>query len=238
MITVANLKSFLGVTVADKDTLLQECIDDAHGEANRTSGRELEYSEHTIYIDGSGSDIIQLSEAPIVEVTELKYWNGEDYVDLLDAGDTIADNIVYLGGFSVKLKGGYIFYKGVLNIMVTFTAGYRYADLWQASKAYLLGNYVIYNGSLYVCSTAHTSGVAFDASKWTAKTVEVVPNDLEKAVKYNASIIFYESPAGKNLLAKTSENMGGQASKGSGYDFEKMREYYMKTYEAYRKINI
>jgi hypothetical protein len=240
MLTLTKFKRFLEIPEEriEKDTVLQEFIDDAIGEANRVSCRTLEYSEHTIYLDGTGTEEIELTEAPVYNVTELKYWNGEDYVNLLDSGDNIEDIVIYSGGFKIKLKEGYNFYKGVLNIMITYRAGYRWADGWAENTAYLIGNNVIYNNQLYECVTAHTSSSTFDITKWETLSVEVTPPDLEKAIKYNAALIFYESPAGKNLLAKSSENLGGASSKGTNYDFGNMREYYIKTYESFRKTNI
>lgn len=240
MLTLSKLKGFLEIPEdrTEKDVILSEFIDDAIGEANRISGRMLEFSEHTVYLDGTGTDVIELGDAPVYNVTEMKYWNGEDYVDLLEPGDTIEDIVLYPGGFKIKLKNAYVFYKGVLNIMVSYSAGYKWADEWKTGIAYLAGNHVIYNNQLYSCITPHASSSVFEAEKWLAESVETVPGDLEKAIKYNASVLFYESPAGKNLLARTSENIGGASSKGTSYDFEAMREYYTKTYEAYRKMNV
>jgi hypothetical protein len=93
MLTLTKFKLFMDITEdrTEKDTLLQEFIADAIGEANRVSNRVLEFSEHTVYLDGTGTNEIDLTEAPVNEITELKYWNGEDYVDLPDSGDTLED---------------------------------------------------------------------------------------------------------------------------------------------------
>jgi hypothetical protein len=240
MLTLTKFKRFLDIPEdrTEKDTLLQEFIADAIGEANRVSNRVLEFSEHTVYLDGTGTNEIDLTEAPVNEITELKYWNGEDYVDLPDSGDTLEDIVIYPGGFKIQLRNNYMFYKGVLNIMVSFTSGYRWADEWRENTAYAEENIVIYNDVLYKCITAHTSSDTFDITKWEALDAELIPQDLEKAIKYNAALLFYESPAGKNLFAKSSENLGGASSKGTNYSFEEMRQYYMKTYEQYRKENI
>lgn len=240
MLTLSKLKRFLEIPEerTEKDDLLAEFIEDSIGEANRVSGRVLEFSDHTVYIDGTGTNVIELGDAPVYNVTELKYWNGEDYTDLLEAGDTIEDVVIYPGGFKIKLKNSYLFYKGILNVMVSYSAGYKWADEWQTETEYLEGNIVIYNNQLYTCSVAHTSSSIFEPGNWQSESAETVPADLEKALKYNAAVLFYESPAGKNLLGRTSENIGGASSKGTSYDFEVMREYYTKTYESYRKINV
>lgn len=39
-------------------------------------------------------------------------------------------------------------------------------DAWAANTPYPVGIYVTYNDDLYLCTTAHTSGAAFDSAKW------------------------------------------------------------------------
>ena len=47
------------------------------------------------------------------------------------------------------------------------------ASAWASSTAYTTSSYVVYNGLLYKCSTAHTSTSTFDSTKWTqVKLVE------------------------------------------------------------------
>lgn len=242
MLTLTKFKRFLEIPddTTSADGFLTDCINDAIGEANRVTNRALEYAEHTVYIDGSGSDILFLPDGPVIAVSEIKVWDGNDYTtDFFTSPDTVSNSIIYPGDFKIKLLKGYSFSQSALNYKITYTAGYLSADEWKASYAYLIGNQVVYNNNFYTCSTNHTSGSVFDVTKWTAVTgIESVPADLEKAIKYNAALIWYDSPAGKSMLGKTSDNIGGQSSKGAGYDFEKWREYYTKTYEAYRRHNI
>jgi hypothetical protein len=42
---------------------------------------------------------------------------------------------------------------------------------WVASHAYVVGDYVTNAGTMYYCTTAHTSTTTFDASKWNAQQV-------------------------------------------------------------------
>ena len=39
-------------------------------------------------------------------------------------------------------------------------------EAWQPNTSYEIGDYVVYNGLLYRCKTAHTSGTAFSATNW------------------------------------------------------------------------
>ena len=61
---------------------------------------------------------------------------------------------------------------------------------------------------------------------------------LAKAILYNAAMIFYESPQGKNYFAKTSENLGGASSKGTGFDFDAIKKEYIDLYNQNRVVNI
>ena len=238
MITLAKFKRFLAILDSNttKDVELQEFIDDAIGEADRIANRKLEYGSHVVYVEGNCKNYMFLNQGPVHAISEIKVWDGEDYTDdLFTDSDTVANSIIYPGGFKVQLLKGYTF-SGSLKI--TFTAGYRYADKWAASKAYLVGNLVLYNGTLYECATAHTSATTFAVgSNWTELNVETPPADLEKAVKFNAAVIFYESPVGEGWFMKNSSNTGGQSQDGFTIGKDKMVEYYTKTYEAFRIPN-
>ena len=45
------------------------------------------------------------------------------------------------------------------------------SDKWLPNSEYKRGAFCIYNDQLYRCTAAHTSGSAFDASKWSATTI-------------------------------------------------------------------
>ena len=45
------------------------------------------------------------------------------------------------------------------------------ALMWLSNAAYTRGDYVIYNGNLYVCVEDHSSGNTFDGSKWESTKV-------------------------------------------------------------------
>jgi hypothetical protein len=45
--------------------------------------------------------------------------------------------------------------------------GRTWKNAWQADTYYSLGNLVVYGGAVYACTTHHTSGLTFDATKWS-----------------------------------------------------------------------
>ncbi|KXK56253.1 MAG: hypothetical protein UZ05_CHB002000266 [Chlorobi bacterium OLB5] len=239
MLTLTKFKRFLGVDSSntDKDVVYQEFINDAIGEAERTTNRVLKFNTVKVHLNGNGTDTLILPEWPVYRVTKLQYFNGSDFVDIINSPDTIANSIRIINGYKIKFIKSYSFQCGVENIYLEFEAGYQFADEWVTGHAYLVGNNVVYNSQLYKCITAHTSGT-FDVTKWELLTVELIPTDLEKAVKYNAAMIFYESPAGSGWFMKNSSNTGGQSSDGFTIGKDKMIDYYTRTYEAYRKRNI
>ncbi len=198
MFSLEKYKRFLSIAAnnTDKDVFLQECIDFAVGEAERSTNRVLSYRLVKRYLSGDGSNTINLREYPVGLVTVLKYFDGSAYVDILTSPDTISNSVVLVKPYKAAFIKDYCFACGTDNIYTEFYAGFKWAAAWAASKAYLVNDLVMYNSNMYICDTAHTSGSVFDASKWSLHEVAVIPADLEKAMLYNAAMIFYESPAG------------------------------------------
>ena len=56
------------------------------------------------------------------------------------------------------------------------------ASVWAVSTAYTVGQYVVYNGLLYQCKTAHTSTSTFDSTKWNQVKVTDLINDVKTTV--------------------------------------------------------
>ena len=60
-----------------------------------------------------------------------------------------------------------------LEAKVTNLVGYDTAPAWTANRNnYLVGEVCLYEGKRYICTTKHTAGATFDATKWEEKTVE------------------------------------------------------------------
>jgi hypothetical protein len=51
------------------------------------------------------------------------------------------------------------------------TANPNISDAYDNTATYAVGEYCIYNNSLFKCSTAVTTAEDFDSTKWTATTV-------------------------------------------------------------------
>lgn len=63
---------------------------------------------------------------------------------------------------------------GAINEIFASAGGSANANIaadFDATATYDVGDYVIYNGSLYKCTTAVTTAGAWDSTKWTQTTV-------------------------------------------------------------------
>jgi hypothetical protein len=65
---------------------------------------------------------------------------------------------------------------GLVTIVDTYMAA------WQASTAYVVGDYVTQGGANYKCTTPHTSGATFDVTKW------IIQNGLTSSTKAGANV--------------------------------------------------
>ena len=95
---------------------------------------------------------------------------------------TTPGTYTYLGGLVVNdgevaiLKFDTSWHKEVTGIPMvsvsskTIELGLSQIPLWESDKDYVIGNQVNNNNHYYRCTTAHTSGISFDATKWTEIT--------------------------------------------------------------------
>ena len=60
------------------------------------------------------------------------------------------------------------------------------APQYSTSATYNVGDYVIYNGSLYRCTTKISTAESWTSGHWTAAKVGSELNDLKSAIQYNA----------------------------------------------------
>ena len=87
-----------------------------------------------------------------------------------------------------------------------------YAD-WEPDTAYTVNTDVVYNGKVYYCSVAHTSGDSFDSSKWTAATVPTLDGAVSGvSALYTGMKIAYKWPVtgGTSATILNINNLGGK----------------------------
>ncbi|MBI2560299.1 MAG: phage gp6-like head-tail connector protein [Planctomycetes bacterium] len=112
--TVVNVKAYLGVTGSADDSLIENLIDRVTEFVQRYCNRKFIRSTYDEYYDGNGTVYLFLSSYPIVSVELLE-------IDAIAKAS--ADYAIYADAGMIRLKDGK-FSEGVLNVHVTYTAGY------------------------------------------------------------------------------------------------------------------
>ncbi len=122
--TVANVKAYLGITGSTDDALIENLIDRVTDFIKRYCNREFTKSNYDEYYDGNGTGCLFLPNYPVVSVASLE-------IDGIIKAST--DYAIYADAGMVRLKNEK-FTDGVLNVHVTYTAGYATVpkDLEQA----------------------------------------------------------------------------------------------------------
>jgi hypothetical protein len=122
LISVKDVKDFLGITVTtDDDKLLANCKS-AQDEAGVAVDYQLEGSTFTEILDSDGTDIIQLRNLPVKSITSIY----QDFDRLYPASTLIADT-----DYAFNPKTGIVtgiavgFSEGINNIKAIYLAGYN-----------------------------------------------------------------------------------------------------------------
>ena len=118
IITVAELKAYVGVTTTDFDTIFEIFINSVSDEFNAYVGRKLGKATYTdVYFDGpAGSDLL-LPHFPVVSITSI-----EEDGDTLVEGD-YDDYLLYAdAGIIRRVMGSWL--RGNKTIKITYVAGY------------------------------------------------------------------------------------------------------------------
>lgn len=144
LVSLVNLKAFLNITGATKDTLLQAIKDGVEASVGNYCDRSflIPSTDYTEYYDGDGTLELILNQRPIISVSEI-------YIDpsCLFAGATLVPNLnsgspAQLISSTRDLNAGrvrlfmYAFLRGRRSVKVTYSAGYATvpADLQHAVK--------------------------------------------------------------------------------------------------------
>lgn len=125
IIELDTLKPYLGVKADDTshDTILATLISSVSMMIqNELSWPIIEEEHEDLEISGSGTSVLYLPAWPVTELSSVE----EDGVEL-DEGEDKDFRLIAPRGILRKLAG--VWSKGVLNIVVSMTAGYKLADV-------------------------------------------------------------------------------------------------------------
>jgi hypothetical protein len=118
--TLANVKSFMTITNTDDDALLQRLLTQVSGAVANYLNRNLLVQSYTERYDGNDAHRLCLRQSPITDVASLLI-NGSSIPESTDGGIVLPGYA--FDGFYIYLNG-YQFYRGVQNVIVTYTAGF------------------------------------------------------------------------------------------------------------------
>lgn len=100
--------------------------------------------------------------------------NGVTYNDNQNtSSDTPIFNVSPAGVMKVGSLTDGITTKTMTQVLSSFDTS-NIADAFSTSSTYAVGDIVIYNNTLYICTTAVSTAGAWDSSKWTATSVEAL----------------------------------------------------------------
>lgn len=137
MITLAEIKAFLNITVSTWDSQLTTFIAMAKKRADTLTNRKLEYKQHTEYYECNGETELILNQSPVAlaDISTIKYYDDatNTYVNLIDiTGDTIANTCEVINGYKLVLNKGYTF-SG--RIQIVYYAGYKATKVYKTISA-------------------------------------------------------------------------------------------------------
>ena len=119
--TLAQLKTYLGVSGADDDALLQALLNRVAPAAERACGRTFAQETVTEYHDGKDDSVLVLVKRPVESVASVHDDLDRAYTD--DALVSADDYVLYPDEGLIELDAGE-FRDGLRNVKVVYTAGY------------------------------------------------------------------------------------------------------------------
>lgn len=253
MIILNDIKSYLNITDSTKDNQLAGYINSSIAEVEKYCDRKLKYKTYTEYLDGDGDCVIYVPAYPVISVTSLKYYDEEteDYEDILDSGDTIADYVEVFDN-QIRLLSGYSFPAGDKNIQLVYVAGYKCitgtgtVSGTVATKS-ITGVSTLFNTEVTAGDTIQIEGFDYEVASVTNNTsltltdnlnatvsaknyvIKSTPPDLKQVLLEKVAIKYFDSFKGR--LGVASENVGAQASQS--YTFKDVN--HSATLDRYKR---
>ena len=143
LVTAAEYKAWRGITGTDYDTLIGTLADTATRRIERLTGRtvggfESTESPFTEQIDGTGTQVLRVSNGPITSITSIKPGKPGDYGTALDAsGYTFRDRTILRLPYNTTRRlgvddwegGSSVWTEGFANYEVVYAAGSAVADI-------------------------------------------------------------------------------------------------------------
>jgi len=121
--TLTKVKTYLGISDSDSDTLLGTLIDAASKAIKNYCHDNFDSTEYTEYHDGPRTEDLVLKHRPIISITDIWDDPDRDYEDgdKLDADD---DDYVSYADEGIIRAEAHTWNEGNKNIKITYTAGY------------------------------------------------------------------------------------------------------------------
>ena len=143
LITVGDLKNFMGIDTPIYDEKLTMIVNAMTDYIESRTGRRFKSTAYTEYVNGDGSDALQMKQYPITAITSVEEnSNSDNSSNWATLATTEYFNIGnYLDAGIIKKTAGA--FRGTANYRVTYTAGYttlpsdlKYACYMLASEAF------------------------------------------------------------------------------------------------------
>lgn len=161
--TTADLKTLLGITSSNQDSLLALVKANVEEFAKTYTARDLlvPSSNYVEYYDGDGEAILRLNQRPIVSIASIYADPARlfEAASLIPAADIISDDVQQRNGY-VELYS-YRFLKGRKAIKVTYSAGYATvpADLSYAVKLIVAKQFKVAEKKLFAEGTQRVGDI-------------------------------------------------------------------------------
>ncbi len=124
-ITVAEAKSYMRVDISDDDALIGSLIDSATEYYETVTRRALITQTWTLKLNGFTSCPIELTRAPVISVSSIKYQDEYDVEQTLSTDVYAVDTDSEPGRVFLKFNQSYPATLGEINaVTITYTAGY------------------------------------------------------------------------------------------------------------------